>query len=146
MTRLSHFLVLAALATVTSARAAELPAEIKQAGVLKLTVNSTYAPMEYRDPASNELVGLDIDLANELARRLGGLKIVWSETPSPALKRTSLLTGAAAAGAHPQAARAIATTSAIRSRRSFFVLIEMLTLRRLVGPFGGFLHLPLRNV
>ena len=80
MTGLSHFLALAALAAVTSAQAAELPAEIKQAGALKLTVNSTYAPMEYRDPASNELVGLDIDLANELAKRLG-VKIVWSETP-----------------------------------------------------------------
>src|SRR5439155_714788 len=62
------------------AQAAELPAEIKQAGTLKLTVNSTYAPMEYRDPATNELVGLDVDLANELAKRLG-VKIVWSETP-----------------------------------------------------------------
>ncbi|MCP3396705.1 ABC transporter substrate-binding protein [Bradyrhizobium sp. CCGB20] len=80
MTGLSHFLALAALAAVTSAQAAELPAEIKQAGTLKLTVNSTYAPMEYRDPASNELVGLDIDLAIELAKRLG-VKIVWSETP-----------------------------------------------------------------
>jgi len=80
MTRLSYFLALAALAAATSAQAAELPAEIKQAGTLKLTVNSTYAPMEYRDPASNELVGLDIDLANELAKRLG-VKIVWSETP-----------------------------------------------------------------
>ena len=80
MMRLSYFLGIAALAAVTSAQAAELPAEIKQAGALKLTVNSTYAPMEYRDPATNELVGLDIDLANELAKRLG-LKIVWSETP-----------------------------------------------------------------
>jgi polar amino acid transport system substrate-binding protein len=81
MTRLSLSLGLAALAAIASAGAAELPAEIKQAGALKLTVNATYAPMEYRDPASNELVGLDIDLANELAKRLGGLKIVWSETP-----------------------------------------------------------------
>ena len=48
--------------------------------MLHLTVNSTYAPMEYRDPATNELVGLDIDLANEVAKRLG-VKIVWSETP-----------------------------------------------------------------
>ena len=80
MIRLSLSLGLAVLATVTSAQAAELPAEIKQAGALKLTVNSTYAPMEYRDPATNELVGLDIDLANELAKRLG-VKIVWSETP-----------------------------------------------------------------
>ncbi|MCK1425032.1 ABC transporter substrate-binding protein [Bradyrhizobium sp. 180] len=80
MIRLSLFLGLAAFAAAAVASAAELPAEIKQAGTLKLTVNSTYAPMEYRDPATNELVGLDIDLANELARRLG-VKIVWSETP-----------------------------------------------------------------
>jgi len=69
----------AALASFVSVQAAELPAEIKQAGTLRLTVNATYAPMEYRDPASNELVGLDIDLAGELAKRLG-VKIVWSET------------------------------------------------------------------
>lgn len=80
MTRLSQFLAFAALTAVTPAQAAELPAEIKQVGTLKLTVNSTYAPMEYRDPVTNELVGLDIDLAHELAKRLG-VKIVWSETP-----------------------------------------------------------------
>ncbi|WP_298244148.1 ABC transporter substrate-binding protein [uncultured Bradyrhizobium sp.] len=80
MTRLSFLLGLAVLVAPTSVQATELPAEIKQAGTLKLTVNSTYAPMEYRDPATNELVGLDIDLANELAKRLG-VKIVWSETP-----------------------------------------------------------------
>ena len=68
-----------ALASWTLAQAAELPAEIKQAGALRLTVNSTYAPMEYRDSATNELKGLDIDLAAELAKRLG-VKIVWSET------------------------------------------------------------------
>ncbi|WP_315782092.1 MULTISPECIES: ABC transporter substrate-binding protein [unclassified Bradyrhizobium] len=67
-------------ALLSAAGAAELPADIKQAGALKLTVNSTYAPMEYHDPATNELKGLDIDLANELAKRLG-VKIVWSETP-----------------------------------------------------------------
>jgi polar amino acid transport system substrate-binding protein len=60
--------------------AAELPDAIRQAGALHLTVNSTYAPMEYRDPATNELTGLDIDLASAMAKRLG-VKIVWSETP-----------------------------------------------------------------
>jgi polar amino acid transport system substrate-binding protein len=79
MMRRSLFAACAAAASLVSVQAAELPAEIKQAGALRLTVNSTYAPMEYRDPASNELVGLDIDLAGELAKRLG-VKIVWSET------------------------------------------------------------------
>src|SRR5438445_13430850 len=81
MTRLWFSVAFAALLALSSAQAAELPAEIKQAGTLRLTVNATYAPMEYRDPATNELVGLDIDLANEMAKPLGGLKIVWSETP-----------------------------------------------------------------
>ena len=80
MTRLPFFLGFAALLAMTTAEAAELPEAIKQAGTLRLTVNSTYAPMEYRDPTTNQLVGLDIDLANELAKRLG-LKIIWSETP-----------------------------------------------------------------
>jgi len=80
MTRLWFSAGFAAVVAVTSAHAAELPEAIKQAGALRLTVNSTYAPMEYRDPATNELVGLDVDLAGEIAKRLG-VKIVWSETP-----------------------------------------------------------------
>jgi polar amino acid transport system substrate-binding protein len=80
MKRLSISFGFAAVIAVASARAAELPDAIKQAGTLHLTVNSTYAPMEYRDPATNELTGLDIDLANELAKRLG-VAITWSETP-----------------------------------------------------------------
>ncbi|MDB5567120.1 MAG: transporter substratebinding protein [Tardiphaga sp.] len=72
--------VFAALLAVSAARAAELPESIRQSGALRLTVNATYAPMAYRDPATNQLVGLDIDLANELAKRLA-VKIVWSETP-----------------------------------------------------------------
>jgi len=80
MKRRSFSCAVTALFAVTTAQAAELPETIRQAGELRLTVNSTYAPMEYRDPATNELIGLDIDLANEIAKRLG-LKIVWSETP-----------------------------------------------------------------
>src|ERR1700690_4238225 len=80
MTSLLFPVGFAAFVALATAGAAELPEEVKQAGALRLTVNSTYAPMEYRDPATNQLVGLDIDLANEIARRLG-VKIVWSETP-----------------------------------------------------------------
>ena len=80
MTRLPIAVGFAAAITLTPVATAELPEALKQAGALHLTVNSTYAPMEYRDPATNELIGLDIDLANEIAKRLG-VKIVWSETP-----------------------------------------------------------------
>jgi polar amino acid transport system substrate-binding protein len=79
MRRVPIFAALAALLSIAAAQAAELPEPIKQAGSFRLTVSSTYAPMEYRDPATNELAGLDIDLATEIAQRLS-LKIVWSET------------------------------------------------------------------
>ncbi len=71
-------IAIAGLMAVAAAQGAELPEQIKQAGVLQLTVSSTYAPMEYRDPTTNELVGLDIDIGNELGKRLL-LKVVWSE-------------------------------------------------------------------
>lgn len=70
----------ATLLALAPAAAAELPKEIRDAGTLRLTVNATYAPMEYRDPATNELKGLDIELAGEMAKRLG-LPIAWSEVP-----------------------------------------------------------------
>jgi polar amino acid transport system substrate-binding protein len=80
MTRVSILAAVAVLAVVASAQAAELPEAIRQAGEFRLTVNSTYAPMEYRDPVTNQLVGLDIDLAGEIAKRLS-VKIIFSETP-----------------------------------------------------------------
>ncbi len=60
--------------------AAEMPASVRQAGVLHLSINSTYAPMEYHDPATNELKGLDVDLAEALAKRLD-LRIEWTDVP-----------------------------------------------------------------
>lgn len=62
------------------AAAADLPDDIRKAGALHLTVNATYAPMEYHDPADNELKGLDIDLAKAIAAKLG-VGIVWSDVP-----------------------------------------------------------------
>jgi polar amino acid transport system substrate-binding protein len=63
-----------------TATAAELPDAIKQAGVLHLSTNSTYAPMEFHDPATNELKGLDVDLAVAIATKLG-LTIAWTDVP-----------------------------------------------------------------
>jgi len=57
-----------------------LSTEIQQRGTLQLALSNTYAPMEYRDPADNQLKGLDVDLIKEIAKRLK-LTIVWSEVP-----------------------------------------------------------------
>src|SRR5438552_3339746 len=59
--------------------ASGLPARITAAGVLKVAVTPNYPPLEFRDPATNELTGFDIDLANALARKLG-VKLEWQET------------------------------------------------------------------
>ena len=72
--------VLAMCLAAVGAGAAELPAAIRQAGAFHLSSNSTYAPMEFHDPATNELKGLDVDLAEAIARKLG-LTIVWTDVP-----------------------------------------------------------------
>jgi polar amino acid transport system substrate-binding protein len=77
--RLAAF-TLAGVLVAGTGRTADLPDAIRQSGTLHLSVNATYAPMEYHDPATNELKGLDIDLADALAKRLG-VKIVWSDVP-----------------------------------------------------------------
>lgn len=64
----------------TAASAADLPDAVRQAGAFRLSVNSTYAPMEFHDPATNELKGLDVDLAAAIARKLG-VTITWTDVP-----------------------------------------------------------------
>ena len=76
-----------------AASAAELPEAIRQAGALRASVNAIYPPMEYKDPATGQLTGLDIDLGEALAKRLG-VKIVWSESAFEQLM-PSLQTGRA---------------------------------------------------
>ena len=78
--RLASVAMLLATTAIAVARSAELPDANRQAGAFHLAVNSTYAPMEFHDPASNELRGLDVDLAAALATRLG-LSITWTDVP-----------------------------------------------------------------
>jgi len=48
-----------------------LPEEIRTAGKIKVGINAIYPPMEYKEPATDELVGVDIDIANALGELLG---------------------------------------------------------------------------
>jgi polar amino acid transport system substrate-binding protein len=96
MTRLRSFVIGLALVVPTQSLAAELPPAIKSAGVLHLSVNAIYPPMEYKDPATGQLTGLDIDLGNAIAAKLG-LKVEWAESafeqliPSLATGRTDFI-------------------------------------------------------
>jgi len=67
------------MAFTAFAHAGEVPEAIRKAGVLHLSINAIYPPMEYKDTASDKLVGLDIDLADAIAAKLG-LTIVWQES------------------------------------------------------------------
>ncbi|MGK9233749.1 ABC transporter substrate-binding protein [Inquilinus limosus] len=73
MTRIA---LLAALAATTAlaavpAGAQDLPARIKQAGKIVVGTNNNYPPIIFKDPATNVLQGVDIDLARAIAKQLG---------------------------------------------------------------------------
>lgn len=79
---MKNFVIPAVLASVMScgfAVAAELPASIKEKGEIVVAIMPNYPPMDFKDPATNTLTGLDYDLGNALAERLG-VKIKWQET------------------------------------------------------------------
>jgi len=62
---------LLAFSLTAAAHAQSLPPRIAESKILRIAVNGTYPPMESIDPATNKLVGFDIDLGEELAKRLG---------------------------------------------------------------------------
>src|SRR5437667_249907 len=76
-----------------SAAAAGLPDTIRQAGAIHASVNAIYPPMEYKDTATGQLTGMDIELGEALAKRLG-VRMVWSESAFEQLM-PSLQTGRA---------------------------------------------------
>ncbi len=72
---LALFAALTFAAGLASAQA--LPARIKAAGKLVIANQPNYPPMEFRDPATDTLMGVDIDLGEAIGKALG-VKIEWS--------------------------------------------------------------------
>ena len=68
---LTAALALPAMAEVDAAAQALLPEANKTSGKLLVVTSLAYPPMEYTDAGSEELKGFDIDLAREIAARLG---------------------------------------------------------------------------
>jgi len=62
-----------------SASAADLPDHIKKAGKLVVATQPNYPPIAYKDLASGQYTGLDIDMGAAIAKQLG-LKVEWQET------------------------------------------------------------------
>ncbi|PWC30644.1 transporter substrate-binding domain-containing protein [Teichococcus aestuarii] len=60
------------------AQSAPLPEAIRAAGALRVGIEATYPPMAYKDPATNERRGVNVDLVTAIGRDLG-LEIRWEE-------------------------------------------------------------------
>lgn len=67
-----------ALGLATPSKATELPDRIKKAGKIVVATMPNYAPITFKDPATNKLTGFDIDLGEALAKELG-VAIEWQE-------------------------------------------------------------------
>lgn len=74
-----RLLVLLALPFLPAlAHAQPLPPAIATSKVIRVAVNGTYPPLESIDPATNKLVGFDIDLGEAIAQRLG-VRLEWQD-------------------------------------------------------------------
>lgn len=62
---------IAAAAGVNPEAAAQVPAEIKERGVLRVGTNLPYPPMEFFADDGKTPTGVDVDLASEIATRIG---------------------------------------------------------------------------
>ena len=67
------------IAAAFAVAAAELPDRIKKAGKIVIATQPNYPPIAYKDPATNQLTGFDIDLGEAIAKELG-VKVEWQET------------------------------------------------------------------
>ncbi|WED25355.1 ABC transporter substrate-binding protein [Vibrio sp. DW001] len=70
--------VILSLFAVGGVQAAELPAQYKESGKMVIANQPNYPPMEYRDPKTNKLLGVDIDLALALAKELK-VEVEWAD-------------------------------------------------------------------
>ncbi|SIQ62205.1 MULTISPECIES: ABC transporter substrate-binding protein [unclassified Bosea (in: a-proteobacteria)] len=66
-------------ATTLAAQAQALPERIKTAGKLVIATQPNYPPIAFKDPATNQLSGFDIELGEAIGKELG-VKVEWQET------------------------------------------------------------------
>jgi len=67
------------VSAAAAAFAQDLPERIKKAGKIVAATQPNYAPISYKDPATNQLMGFDVELGEAIAKELG-VKIEWQET------------------------------------------------------------------
>lgn len=61
-----------------AASAVDAPPRIKKAGKLVIATQPNYPPITYKDPATNKMMGFDIELGEAIAKELG-VPVEWQE-------------------------------------------------------------------
>ncbi len=86
-------LALFASLTAASAQTATIkpPADIAARGQLNIALFASFPPMAYKDPETGKLMGIDVELANYLEKKLG-VKVAWQEVSYESAVN-SLMTG-----------------------------------------------------
>jgi polar amino acid transport system substrate-binding protein len=72
---------LALLATVQASaaeKAIKLPASVKAKGQVTVGVNGIFAPMEFKTPGTEDLIGVDVEIAQALGKAMG-VKVVFDD-------------------------------------------------------------------
>ncbi len=83
--------LMALLPVAAMAQNSALPEKIKAAKALIVGIEATYPPMAYKDPKTNQRVGVNVELVESIAKELG-VAIKWEEMTFEQLM-TSLTTG-----------------------------------------------------
>ncbi|MCU4178062.1 ABC transporter substrate-binding protein [Bosea sp. BH3] len=65
-------------ATALAAQAQALPERVKTAGKIVIATMPNYPPISFKDPATNQLSGFDIELGEAIGKELG-VKVEWQE-------------------------------------------------------------------
>ena len=65
--------------SAAAAHAQALPEKYKSAGKIVIGTTPNYPPVTFKDPATNQLTGYDIEIGNAIGDKLG-IKIEWQDT------------------------------------------------------------------
>jgi polar amino acid transport system substrate-binding protein len=68
----------AGLQAVAADKPIKLPETVKAKGQVTVGINGIFAPMEFKNPGSEELIGVDVEIAQALGKALG-VKVVFDD-------------------------------------------------------------------
>ena len=71
-------MLLTMLLASSNVHAVDAPERIRKAGKLVIGTQPNYPPVTYKDPATNQRMGFDIDLGEAIGKELG-VKVEWQE-------------------------------------------------------------------